>query len=402
MSDASLIQSTVSAIPGNRERWMLQIHRLGEPVLANLAANTLRKNMPIEASPPQFVPPKGEERGAFAHLEIVGRLLAGIAPWLELDEKSGAEAELGAKFSRLACEGLGHAVDPGAPDAVNFSHGEQPLVDASFLAYALLLAPNALWKNLGAATQKRLIASLRATRTIKPPMCNWLLFSAMIETFLAVVGAEWQADPIDLALTMHEQWYKGDGTYGDGQDFHWDYYNSFVIQPFLVEILDRIGTVTNRWDGLGKNVSARAERYARVQERLIAPDGTYPPIGRSIAYRCGAFHHLAFMALRHELPSELKPAQVRRALSAVIHRTLDAPDTFDENGWLRIGLAGHQPALGEPYITTGSLYLASFAFHPMGLPAGDPFWNAPDEKWTAEKIWSGERLPADHALYGNA
>lgn len=395
MSDAGLIKPAVSAIPGNREWWLQQIQRVSEPVLANLAANTLRKNMPVEAAFPQYI----KDRRTSAHLEAVGRLLAGIAPWLELAEKSGTETDPGQKFSRLACEGLAHAVDSKTPDAFNFSNGAQPLVDASFLAYALLLAPNALWKNLEVVAQKRLIASLQATHMIRPGMNNWLLFSAMIETFLAVAGAEWQAEPIDLALTMHEKWYKGDGAYGDGQEFHWDYYNSFVIQPFLVEILDRIRPVTNRWDGLRENANARAARYAAVQERLIAPDGTYPAIGRSIAYRCGAFHHLAFMALRRELPSEIKPAQVRRALSAVIHRTLDAPETFDENGWLRIGLAGHQPALGEAYISTGSLYLASFAFHPLGLPAGDPFWNAPDEKWTAEKIWSGENLPADHALH---
>ena len=32
-------------------------------------------------------------------------------------------------------------------------------------------------------------------------------------------------------------WYKGDGVYGDGPPFHWDYYNSFVIQPMLLNIL---------------------------------------------------------------------------------------------------------------------------------------------------------------------
>ncbi|NDC75986.1 DUF2264 domain-containing protein, partial [bacterium] len=59
---------------------------------------------------------------------------------------------------------------------------------------------------------------------------------------------------------------------------------------------------------------------------------------------------------------------------------------------------GHQPALGERYISTGSLYLCSFAFLPLGLQATDPFWIAPAEKTTWEKIWCGENLLADHAL----
>jgi hypothetical protein len=41
--------------------------------------------------------------------------------------------------------------------------------------------------------------------------------------------------PVTTAVNVHETWYKGDGFYGDGPDFHWDYYNSFVIQPMLLE-----------------------------------------------------------------------------------------------------------------------------------------------------------------------
>jgi hypothetical protein len=136
-----------------------------------------------------------------------------------------------------------------------------------------------------------------------------------------------------------------------------------------------------------------------VLERLIAPDGSFPPIGRSLAYRCGAFQHLACMALRRELPPTVEPAAARAALAAVIRRTLEAPGTFDGGGWLRIGLAGDQPDLAEGYISTGSLYLCSTAFLPLGLPADDPFWNGPDRPWTSRRAWSGENLSADGALY---
>jgi hypothetical protein len=145
-------------------------------------------------------------------------------------------------------------------------------------------------------------------------------------------------------------------------------------------------------------VRQRARRYAAVQERLIAPDGSYPAIGRSITYRCGAFQLLAQMALRDELPENINPPQVRAALTAVIRRTLGAADTFDADGWLRVGLAGHQSALAEPYISTGSLYLCTFVFLPLGLPASHAFWNGLAADWTSRKIWSGQNLPADHAL----
>jgi hypothetical protein len=142
----------------------------------------------------------------------------------------------------------------------------------------------------------------------------------------------------------------------------------------------------------------RAKRYAAIQERLIAPDGSYPAVGRSIAYRCGAFQVLAQMALVGELPAPLTPPRVRTALTAVMHQTLDAPGTFDGGGWLTVGLCGHQPHLGEPYISTGSLYLCSAAMLPLGLKPSDAFWSGAPEDWTSRRLWRGEDAAADHAI----
>lgn len=127
----------------------------------------------------------------------------------------------------------------------------------------------------------------------------------------------------------------------------------------LVDVLDACQDESPAWKDLAVREQQRARRYAAVQERLIAPDGSFPPIGRSIAYRCGAFHLLAQTALRRALPDGVSPAQVRSALTAVIRRSIEAPGTFDADGWLRIGFCGHQPGIGESYISTGSLYLCS-------------------------------------------
>jgi hypothetical protein len=77
---------------------------------------------------------------------------------------------------------------------------------------------------------------------------------------------------------------------------------------------------------------------------------------------------------------------------------MEAPGTFDENGWLNIGFCGHQPEIAEPYISRGSSYLCSVAWLPLGLPATDPFWSSPLAKWTAQKAWSGIDIPLDHAI----
>ena len=90
--------------------------------------------------------------------------------------------------------------------------------------------------------------------------------------------------------------------------------------------------------------------------------------------------------------------RVRSALTAVIRRTLDAAGTFDRDGWLTVGFCGHQPHLGEAYISTGSLYLSAAALLPLGLRPEDVFWAGPAEDWTARRIWRGEDAPADHAI----
>jgi hypothetical protein len=359
----------------DRAYWITVLRRLADPVLTRLA------RMPVEQA-------RGANREQVTRLEALGRLVAGIAPWLEIGEDD---------LAMRARDAIARAVNPVSPDALNFTRDRQPLVDAAFLAQGILRAPHALRDGFEPAARRHLIAALASTRAITPGFNNWLLFSATIEACLKALGAEWDRTRVDYALRQHEQWYKGDGAYGDGPDFHWDYYNSFVIHPMLVDVLDECSNDSPPWREMAGRERERAKRYAAVQERMIAPDGSFPAIGRSIAYRCGAFHLLAQAALRHALPDGVSPAQVRGALTSVIRRTLDAPDTFDADGWLRIGLCGHQPGIGEPYISTGSLYLCSVALLPLGLPPTDEFWTAPPQPWTSVKAWSGQPFPIDHA-----
>jgi len=65
---------------------------------------------------------------------------------------------------------------------------------------------------------------------------------------------------------------------------------------------------------------------------------------------------------------------------------------------LQIGFNGHQPAIGEGYISTGSLYLCSEGFLILGLPADDVLWTSADEEWTQLKASKGEPFPIDHAI----
>jgi hypothetical protein len=381
--EAQTRQEAFVAGESNRKVWYGYAQKLIWPVLRNLAAGTLRARMPVEQA-------AHSDRRGVTHLEAFGRLLAGIAPWIE----SGTAPADG----QLVLQALDRAVDPKSPDFMNFTHENQPLVDAAFLVQGLLRAPASLLGSIDGATKRNLIAALESTRLITPGFNNWLLFSAMIETGLDALGTPFDRTRVEYAIREHEQWYKGDGAYGDGPQFHWDYYNSFVIHPMLVDVAAALSDKVPAVKEMAPRIEERARRYAAVQERLIGPDGAFPPIGRSLAYRCGAFHLLAQSALRRALPGGVSPPQVRGALTAVIKRTLDAPGTFDAEGWLRTGLCGHQPGVGEGYISTGSLYLCSVAFLPLGLPVSDPFWSGAPEPSTQQRAWSGQPFPIDHAL----
>lgn len=371
----------------DRSYWLGILERLARPVLTNLSQGTLGLNLPVEGS-----------RAPYAKLEMTGRLLAGIAPWLEV-RAEGNEDQLRLELADLARKALAVGCDPKSPDFFNFKEeGGQPLVDAAYLGQAILRSPTELWEKLEPEVQTNLIEGLKMTRLIRPVFSNWLMFSAMVEASLYKMGASCDQTRVDYALRQHEQWYVGDSMYRDGPEFHVDYYTSFVMLPMLVDVTEAFIPVRPEFGKILPLILRRAQRQAAIQERLISPDGTFPPLGRSIVYRFGAFHVLAQMALRDELPPELKPAQVRSALTAVIKRSM-APGTFDQNGWLTIGLCGEQPSLGETYISKASTYLCAVGLLPLGLAASHVFWSKPAEPFTAQKIWGGERdVAIDKAL----
>lgn len=378
-------------VPDDRAWWCEMAYKISYPVLDALSKGELKKRMPVEAAYP-------EQRSNYAHLEAFGRLLCGIAPWLELGPDDTPEGKMREELLFLTRKAIRNAVDPASPDYMNFTQPSQPLVDAAFLAQGLMRAPKQLWGSLDQETQSMVINALLQTRSIKPFLNNWLLFSGMVETFFLWAGEPWDAMRVDYSLVKHEDWYKGDGIYGDGPDFHWDYYNSFVIQPMLVDIHSVLLSKKKCREATYNKIINRSVRYAQILERLISPEGTFPAFGRSLAYRTGCLQTLSQIAWMHRLPQGITPAQVRCALTTVAKRMFMAKGTFDENGWLQIGFAGHQPTVAEGYICTGSLYLCSTGFLHLGLPPEDEFWKAPATSWTSQKVWSGESFPIDHAL----
>lgn len=390
LSSATLVKSR-EKISGDREYWINTLLKIADPVIYNLSRDELRSKIPVGRSSSA----QASSREFITHMESVGRTVAGIAPWLELGPNETEEGKLRAKYIEMTCEALANSVNPSSKDYFNSTATRQLLVNSAFLVQGLLKAPNQLWGNLDKQVQKRLIKQWKSTRTMKPGNNNWLLFSAMVECGLKEFSGEWNPDVIKKAVDSHQEWYMGDGIYGDGPVFHLDYYNSYVIHPLLLQVLSIARKYIPEYESIYNKEWVRFKRYAEIQERMIAPDGTYPVIGRSVSYRFAAFQVLAQTALSGRLPETLSPGQVRSALTAVMRNLFEKPGTFDENGWLTIGIAGEQPELGDTYLSTPCVYLCSVGFLPLGLPADDPFWTTPGEEWTGKKAFSGKQFPID-------
>jgi hypothetical protein len=370
----------------DRDYWVKLLTRIATPVLSNLSKGQLKRSMPLETAPGYNKPVE-----KVTYLEAFGRTMAGIAPWLELGPDHTQEGQLRASLIKQALKATAQAVNPAGPDYLNFTGKEdaQLLVDGAFLAHAFIRAPKQLWEPLPAYVKQQVINGLKSLRHITPGYNNWLLFSAIIEAFL---GEEGDKMRIDYAIRKHAEWYKGDGMYGDGPDFHFDYYNGFVIQPMLTDILKITGP-KEQYDLAIK----RMQRYGVILERLISPEGTFPVVGRSMTYRNAVFQPLVQLALHGQLPPALAPAQVRSALTAVMKNIFEAPGTFDDQGWLQLGFCGHQPEIADVYTATGSLYLCTTGFLSLGLSPDDPFWSDQPAEWTAQKAWRGKTVSKDHA-----
>lgn len=377
----------------DREYNYTLLYKIAFPVVHNLANGTLKKNMPLETGPDYFL-----KLERVTYTEAVGRTMAGLAPWFSLPDDNSKEGTMRKQLRDEFLKGLANAVDPASEDHLNFSLEQQPIVDAAYFAQAFLRAPKQLWDPLDSITKKRYVEAFKSLRTRKAFYNNWLLFAGLTEAFLLKIGE--QCDPVRMDYAYHKitEWYTGDGWYKDGEFFSMDYYNSYVIHSMLVDMLQVMVEKKMAKQEDYDQALKRMIRYAEYLERIISPEGTYPAVGRSITYRTAAFQALAQVALLQKLPAHIIPAQVRCALTKVMHNIFEAPGTFDDKGWLQLGLAGHQPMVADQYTSTGSLYICTIGFLDLGLPATDPYWSAPPADWTAKKAWSGQPVKKDYKV----
>ena len=375
----------------DRTYWVDLLYSIAEPVLSNMSKGELKKNMPVEYSPAWNSPYKD-----IVYTEAFARVMVGIAPWLNLPDDDTPEGKKRKEIREWALLSYANAVNPDNPDYLLWSGVNQALVEAAFVANSFIRAPKTLWEPLDTITKQRYINAFKNLRQITPPYNNWLLFRAMIEIFLASIGEDYDGYVLGVTVRKMNEWYLGDGWYGDGPEFSFDYYNGFVIQPMLVETIEIMGQKRLYSPISFELALRRMQRYNQLIERLISPEASFPVIGRSMTYRMGVFQTLALSAWKYDLPKTMTNGQVRNALTNVMKRMFSVEGNFNEEGFLQLGFAGHQPEIADSYTNNGSLYLTSLVFLPLGLSPDHPFWTSPAEEWTSLKVWNGKPILKDY------
>jgi hypothetical protein len=386
----------VDKVQSDRAYMLDLLARIANPVLGAMAVGQLQARLKPELSPVW-----DGRNPRVTYLECFGRLISGIAPWLALPADSTPEGRMRETLRQQALASYVHSVDPASPDYMQWQGGIQPLVDASYFTNALLRAPKQLWEPLDAKTKARIVSEIKGLRRVPPPYNNWLLFAAMNEAFLLSIGEQWDPIRIDLAIRTINLWYAGDGWYGDGPHFHFDFYGSYVIHPMLVEILEVLVATGAKFNALDTKALLdqaykRMQRYGENLERMIAPDGSYPPIGRSLTYRTAVFQPLGLLAWRRRLPETLPEGQVRAATMAAQRLVFGFEGNFDARGFLTLGFCGHHPELADGYSNTGSMYIVAESLIALGLPADDSYWTSAALPWTAKRAFAGESFPKHH------
>lgn len=385
--------------PTDRELWAGVLYRMAAPVLSNLSEGKLQQNMLVEVSPTW----DGRNKKV-TYMECFGRLMAGLAPWISLPDDDTAEGIQRKQLREWALKSYVQAVDPESPDYLLWRKEGQTLVDAAYIAESFIRGYDALWIPLDSVTKQRYIAEFTQLRRVDPPYTNWLLFSATVEAFLRKAGAPSDTYRIVSALRKSRRVVRRRWLVLRWSGFCFDYYNSFVLHPMYIEPLEIMtnagkSKIWNAPDCDYNRAKKRMQRFGMILERFISPEGALPVFGRSITYRTGTLQPLALLAWRGWLPKELPDGQVRAAMTAVIKRMFGDDRNFNEKGFLTLGFNGKQPNISDWYTNNGSLYMASLAFLPLGLPADHTFWTSPAEDWTSKKAWEGKDFPKDHAFH---
>lgn len=292
----------------------------------------------------------------------------------------------GLRLAERYAEGLIAGTEPGGDEAwlrgvdcvTPLTGKTQPIVEAANIALGLHLSREQLWDRLDDRHKEPVVDWLahHASRRAWPN--NWVLFTAVIEAFLASVGVDTDRYRSDDDVRWVESWHLGEGWYTDGQRRNIDYYNAWVIHPFLWAWYDMVG---DRDPDAAWRWRQRLAAFLDGYRHFFGGNGSPVQQGRSLTYRTATLAPLWLGQLTGVDPAD--PGAVRRTASGTLKYFVDAG--IGRDGPPSLGWRGAEYLpLTQHYSGPGSPLFAGMGFLGLALPREHPVWTATEAPQPSE------------------
>lgn len=217
-------------------------------------------------------------------IEGYARFVPLVGAWLHAgrDRRLFLHGGTGVDLVGLIAAGLDAGTDPSSPDYWGpIGDYDQRIVEAGDIALAIWLARDSVWRELPAATRRRVVQWLLGVNGRKTWDNNWHLFVVLVNAALAGLGEAHDAEEIRHRHERFKGFYRGNGWFSDGLGDTFDYYNAWGIHYPLnwVRAMD---------PGFDAGFLADASRqFVSGYRHFFGPCG-FPMMGRSACYRLAA------------------------------------------------------------------------------------------------------------------
>lgn len=345
----------------NREIWFNYMKNLSYPILNKLYTGDC-ENIKIQ----------GYNTKNFS-LEGFCRTFVGISYWMNTNQINLDEKKLSDEYIKYINQILILFFE--RKKYIIHYNDPQLIVEFAILCLSFFRSENTIWCKLNHNLKNKILDSIEIVSKYKnTSINNWLLFESIIHLFLLNNGRKYDENKIVNNLNIVNSWYLGEGFYLDGKKFSMDYYNSFVIHPFLIEIILKLPSeLTKKLKMKYLTVLERSQEYSKFLMEITHKNGDFPRLGRSITYRFGAFHIISLLVYLNKINFDnLNDINIK--LTNVLRR-FELKSITNKLGLLEIGFKNNEKYLGETYINTGSLYFCMNFFLALGLDEKNKFWN---------------------------
>lgn len=315
---------------------------------------------------------------AASDLEGFARPLWGIVPY----------AYGGGKFEHweLYRTGLANGTDPSHPEYWGEFIKDRPdqrLVEMAAVGFALALVPEYLYHPLTDKAKENVKEYLSKAAEKEFVNNNWKFFRVLIIMGLVKINGTYNESALNEYLTDIDNFYIGNGWYGDGPRNHIDHYNGFAFHFYglVYSVLAK-----ERDPDRAQTYQERAKLFANQFRHWFSEDGASLPFGRSLTYRFAQASFWSGLAFADITTEDISWGKIKgiylRHMRWWARQRLSRLDS----GVLSVGYSYPQAAMHEPYNSAQSPYWAMKAFAVLALPSTHPFWTSKEEDPSGETL----------------